>query len=158
MKMIHCGLLERFPQIINQEDSISMFCKPRGIWYAPDNEWADWCRENMPTQYESAYELEINYANILIIRSECHLHSFYNKYRKSKNKHSQSICWSIDSSPIDWIKVSKEYKGIEIIPYLSNLRLVFQWYYGWDVASGVIWDLSAIKSSRIIPIPNTTGI
>jgi len=37
--------------------------------------------------------------------------------------------------------VSKEYDGIEIAPYQWDARLSLIWYYGWDVASGCIWNL-----------------
>jgi hypothetical protein len=47
---------------------------------------------------------------------------------------------------IDWVKVASEYGGIEISPYNYKLRMereVF-WYYGWDVASGCIWNEGVI--------------
>jgi hypothetical protein len=48
---------------------------------------------------------------------------------------------------IDWPKVAEHYAGIEICPYLSNKRNDddFFWYYGWDVASGCIWDQKGIE-------------
>ena len=47
---------------------------------------------------------------------------------------------------IDWIKVSKQYSGIEINPYQHSNRYTSMWYYGWDVASGCIWKNDLIKN------------
>jgi hypothetical protein len=55
---------------------------------------------------------------------------------------------------IDWKKVAKEYSGIEICPYIGEQRLKFSWYYPWDVASGCVWDNSAVKSINLVSGPN----
>jgi hypothetical protein len=46
---------------------------------------------------------------------------------------------------IDWNKVAEEYQGIIIAPYRWEHRLDMMWYYGWDCASGCIWDSKAIE-------------
>ena len=46
---------------------------------------------------------------------------------------------------IDWPKVASHYDGIEICPYLYDMRMDSDWYYGWDVASGCVWSASGIK-------------
>ena len=52
-----------------------------------------------------------------------------------------------DVYDIDWNRVAKKYQGIIITPYIWERRLTTTctWYYGWDVASGCIWDNKAIK-------------
>jgi hypothetical protein len=48
---------------------------------------------------------------------------------------------------IDWARVAEEYQGIIIAPYCWQRRLdgpAHSWYYGWDCASGCIWDAEAI--------------
>ena len=46
---------------------------------------------------------------------------------------------------IDWELIQKEgYGGIEICPYNWGWRSQ-NWYYGWDVASGCVWDSSSIQ-------------
>ena len=47
---------------------------------------------------------------------------------------------------IDWPRVASDYAGIEICPYLSSKRMDEDsfWYYGWDVASGCVWDSKGI--------------
>ena len=42
---------------------------------------------------------------------------------------------------IDWKKVASKYDGIEIVPYQPKARMNLLWYYGWDIASGCIWNL-----------------
>jgi hypothetical protein len=44
------------------------------------------------------------------------------------------------SPGIDWGRVAEQYHGIVIAPYQWSLRLDLMWYYGWDCASGCIWD------------------
>jgi hypothetical protein len=52
------------------------------------------------------------------------------------------------STFIDWNKVSKSYKGIQINYYSNKHRLDMLWYYGWDCESGCIWDISCIKNIK----------
>lgn len=39
-----------------------------------------------------------------------------------------------------WDLIMNEYAGLMVVPYLYERRHI-SWYYGWDVSSGVIWDL-----------------
>ena len=51
---------------------------------------------------------------------------------------------------INWVKVSKDYGGIETCPFLWK-RKGYLWYGSWDVASGCIWNTKAIiKNSELI--------
>jgi hypothetical protein len=52
---------------------------------------------------------------------------------------------------IDWSKVAAKHQGIIIAPYCYARRLTYHtaWYYGWDCASGCIWDLKAIQSVEV---------
>jgi hypothetical protein len=47
---------------------------------------------------------------------------------------------------IDWRRVASVYDGIIIAPYQWSRRLDggARWYYGWDCASGCIWNATAI--------------
>jgi hypothetical protein len=51
---------------------------------------------------------------------------------------------------INWPKVAQDYSGIEICPYQWKFRLNYMWYYGWDVASGCIWNQNALNSTNVI--------
>ena len=49
---------------------------------------------------------------------------------------------------LDFLKVMDEYDGIIIAPYQYSCRLMNSstaWYYGWDCASGCIWNLGCIS-------------
>ena len=40
-----------------------------------------------------------------------------------------------------------------ITPYQWELRFELDWYYGWDVASGCVWNLSVIESMEPVTRP-----
>ena len=47
---------------------------------------------------------------------------------------------------IDWPAVATDYPGLIIAPYQWSCRMseFTRWYYGWDCASGCIWNADAI--------------
>lgn len=45
---------------------------------------------------------------------------------------------------IAWTAVADRWDGIIIAPYQWTRRYDLAWYYGWDCASGCIWNLDAI--------------
>ena len=50
---------------------------------------------------------------------------------------------------INWKKDKEKYKGIEIIPFHSDLAVTSDWYAEWDCSTGVLWDEELIqKCSR----------
>jgi hypothetical protein len=53
---------------------------------------------------------------------------------------------------IDCERLYQEYQGLFITPYIPVCRLSMacNWYYTWDCASGVIWDLSCIEKFECI--------
>ncbi|MGU3668454.1 hypothetical protein ACLBX9_30095 [Methylobacterium sp. A49B] len=51
---------------------------------------------------------------------------------------------------IDWKAVAEAYQGIVIAPYRYDRRFDGGlWYYGWDCASGCIWDAAAIVAITV---------
>ena len=113
--------------------------KPKGLWYGIGTSWVDWVRNNQ-SDWEEDYIhiIDVDLTKIKVIRNYQELIEFNNQYGTKENH----------SADIDWVKVSKDYSGIEIAPYIYKARFdreVF-WYYAWDVASGCIWDSAAIKS------------
>jgi len=56
----------------------------------------------------------------------------------------------VDRSNINWSAVADRYSGIEISPYQWEARdgSETSWYYGWDVASGCIWDPAIITPTN----------
>ncbi len=63
--------------------------------------------------------------------------------------------WGIDAKynmrAIEWWRVAQKYPGIMITPYCWQRRLDLFWYYGWDCASGCIWDSEAVASIEVSP-------
>ena len=137
------------PQIANFEQKIGP--KPNGLWYecqdGSSTSWKDFCSYEMSSgyKYDQTYNVKLNDYEILFIPDEYHFERFYKMY-------SVNPPYDADGSKgfdkmIDWPRVAREYAGIEICPYLSSKRhddLSF-WYYGWDVASGCVWDPKGIK-------------
>ena len=48
----------------------------------------------------------------------------------------------------NWDDVVRQYDGLIIAPYQWAKRCDYSWYYGWDCASGVIWNLRAVASVK----------
>lgn len=111
--------------------------KPRGLWYACGDEWLEWVRTEMPTwMSKNFYEVVLSpEANILFIKDSFDMSKFEKKYNARINF-------------IDWPKVAQDYDGIEICPYNWGERMNRMWYYGWDVASGCIWNTHIVKELR----------
>jgi hypothetical protein len=128
--------------------------KPLGFWVSveddPEEGWKSWC-VNAEYELESlAHEYEVIIepnSNILIIDSTEKIISFSEKFRADSIEFGSENCFRID-----WINVKKEYQGIIISPYRWDCRLnpLTIWYYGWDCASGCIWDLECIEEFKLI--------
>ena len=116
--------------------------KPKGLWYACGPEWLNWMSTDMPeclNKVNYIYELTLDPTTICFIRTADDLQKFDRKY-------GSKTTWGGET--INWAKVARDYKGIEICPYQGADRYVYDWYYGWDIASGCIWDASAIMDSK----------
>ena len=71
--------------------------------------------------------------------------------------HGLSTVWGQAVPPgdaIDWDRVAREWQGIIITPFQHSVRRDprTRWYYGWDCASGCIWDAAAIASTVPDPV------
>jgi len=122
------------------------YFKPNGLWVSDEDDfgWRAWTTgEDWGTDslvYEHLVELWTD-ANVLLIRNVEELDKFHNafKARLGPWEHGPPR-W------LDWTKVYPRWQGIIITPYLWERRMDYMWYYGWDCASGCIWDLSAIRT------------
>jgi hypothetical protein len=125
--------------------------KPKGLWFSveglpDDTNWVDWCTDNEFRQDTLKYKHEIKLkegSNVLWLNSISHIAEFNKRYFELE-------CGMINS--IDWVKVSYDYAGIIIAPYVWECRFEPScfWYYGWDCASGCIWDLDQIESFELL--------
>ena len=133
------------PQISGFSQNIGT--KPNGFWYecqdGSSETWKEFCEFGLTggaSRYDSSYNVVLNDYEILFIPDEYHFEKFYKMYSVPHPVFPNDP----EENLIDWPKVAEHYSGIEICPYLASRRDV-SWYYGWDVASGCIWDAKGIK-------------
>lgn len=121
--------------------------KPVGLWVSVDGDcgWREWC-ENERFNLESLKHVsEVTLkpdANVLLIDSPEKLLAFNARFRREDD--------NLAIRNIAWGKVKALYDGLIIAPYQWKHRLDLMWYYGWDCASGVIWNLSAIAGVDVL--------
>lgn len=116
--------------------------KPDGFWYGFGDEWIDWTEIAGPGyKGEYVYEIDINGSNILQIKDHSELIEFTEEYKSNRQIYPKIIF------SIDWPRIELKYDGIEINPYIGQSRHNIKtiWYYGWDVASGCIWNLDKVN-------------
>lgn len=121
--------------------------KPSGFWYGFGSEWIDWCRSEMPDWVgKYIYGVDVGKSNVLQITTNLELMQFNRKYESRVSDTGYKL---YEGESIDWQKVVSEYDGIEINPYQNEARNQYMWYYGWDIASGCVWNLSKVKLKLI---------
>lgn len=118
--------------------------KPRGFWVSVrgTDDWYEWCTaENFGIGAIRHTVTLTPCARILHLNRPVDLDCFHSEY-------SQEFSSGPRNQLINWQRVSEEYQGILISPYQWSRRFdtaVSHWYYGWDCASGCIWDASAVE-------------
>ena len=143
MKRIHntsVGKLDLSRKYIQEKVALM---KPHGLYWGVDDEWIEWCTSEMPRwvqQYN--FDLEIDEVSIYHIFDTKTLYAFEKEYKKIMG----------GCLLIDWGAVSLKYKGLEITNYheMQFSRSASIWFCTWDVNSGCVWDLSAVKSCKRI--------
>ncbi len=127
--------------------------KPIGFWisvedFEGDTNWKTWCIEEKfhlhGLKHKYLVKLKEN-ARILYLSQVSQIKEFSLKYRKEKREYLyENFIYEIK-----WEDLQPEYDGIIIAPYQYECRLYTpetSWYYGWDCASGCIWNLDCIES------------
>lgn len=133
--------------------------KPAGFWFSVDGNddgWADWCQAEEWGLDRLTYRHEVvlaNDARVLRLSSARDIHAFDARYSVPAYPEYPEL----GGRGINWAKVATEavdepggYQGIIIAPYIWECRFDPHWYYGWDCASGVVWDVAAVKEIRRI--------
>lgn len=125
--------------------------KPVGFWLSVEDEWEQWCKSEQFMEHSLArkYKVQLSKdANILHLKSELDIDMFTKKYKYFGDDSPNNLIPTFHVYDIDWAKVEEKYDGIIIEPYCWSRRLASHtiWYYGWDVASGCIWNLNVIES------------
>jgi hypothetical protein len=117
--------------------------KPHGFWYAVGFGWLDFATYDMQGFYDDkklhAFSINTDRLNILKINNISELFEFDNNF-----KHGPDLL-----SSINWVKVAEQYDGIEIPVYLREARYDYTWYYGWDVASGCVWNTEKLSIKKV---------
>lgn len=134
--------LKPVPPSVQKE--VELMMKPKGFWYSCGSSWEDWVSREMPDRvHPYKYALDIDTSRMLIIDTHTKFQDFQHTYARSSSGRMSMLY----PQHIDWHAVTQDYAGIEICPYMWKFRMdsVGNWYYGWDVASGVIWDTSIIR-------------
>jgi len=128
--------------------------KPEGLWMATDGGWAEYCTSINRPLGEYHYEIVVAPgANILRISTADELDQFSIEYGAGNPLDGYAVKGVpdevraiLDHTICDWPAVAKRYQGIVIHPHIRSrhMHLTSRWYYAWDVASGCIWDATAI--------------
>lgn len=122
--------------------------KPVGLWVSVQgaDDWEAWCRAEDFDIEKLTYVTEIvpgPSANILRIDNPDDLRRLTVKYPQADPPRLAGF------GPVpDWERIAADFDGIVIAPYQWRERLNLHWYYGWDCASGCIWNLAAIQTPR----------
>jgi hypothetical protein len=144
VKLVHFSaepLGDLYPVAQKPEPSM----KPSGFWVSDEDDetsWSSWCYseqfglERMAQSYDVA--LTPNH-NVLILTDVAAIDAFSETYGFTLFGRSGYIAWAA---------VAYDYAGILITPYQWSHRMTNHtfWYYGWDCASGCIWNPTAIAS------------
>lgn len=153
MKLIHYTN-EPFDLQSNKydEEELSRHAKPNGLWVSVEGQydWFWWCEgeqynlESLTVSYEVVLKED---TNILHLKTADEVRAFGKMYGIPAK-----WIWSDgDISELRWNEVKEKYQGIVIAPYQWDCRMASEtsWYYGWDCASGCIWDLDCIKDFNL---------
>lgn len=128
--------------------------KPKGLWYSFNDEWISWCNgENFRLEStKHKFLLELDLDKIYQISNNKQFIDFFEKYKDLVDWKKKILpnTKHIDFMDINWGKVSEEYYGIEINPYMYEFRFSHMWYCGWDVSSGCVWNKDAVRSITLI--------
>ena len=140
-------------RLVEQKDVELFALKPSGLWVSAGDAWAVAAEDMFGTEvvrHASLVTLAPD-ANILHLETIGDIDRFTEQY----------IDRPFDGCPqiIDWHRVAEQYQGILIVPYQSRRRLTPHtfWYYGWDCASGCIWDTAAVASVEAVAHSTIAG-
>ena len=118
--------------------------KPNGLWYGIGTAWIDYTRDTFPhREQEHMFKIDVDESQMKIIRTLGELAAFDEEYgvQHERIPHYRFI---------DYVRVAKDYGGLEIAPYIGGAYGKFMWYNSWDVPSGCIWKQGVI--TKIIKI------
>jgi len=132
-------------RIYDQEEP-RWYGKPEGFWVsvAGEDDWLAWCQDNAFSPEDLACPHEVTLrpgANLLHISSPEGMEEFHAAYSVPEEGRAYQY---LRPESIDWRKVAADYDGLINAPYQWQCRISMHFYYGWDCASGCIWNVNAI--------------
>lgn len=134
------------------------FAKPTGFWYQIGREWERLAETTLTYKLGNRLVVvEVNHTRLIHLRNREDILKFSRKYTTDGcgglvGFLDHSWDWErpggedgfyglrIYLDLIDWLLVAKDYAGVE-------LRLPVA---GWDVPSGCVWDLSAVRILKAV--------
>lgn len=136
--------LTKVLSVRQNRESLHTYSKPTGLWVSVEGEqdWVAWCESegfrDINKQLDHLITLADG-ANILVLSNAEMIDDFTHTYGRDTGFRAPGIAWQ---------DVAEKHSGIIIAPYIWSRRLhhFTSWYYGWDCASGCIWDASAVAS------------
>lgn len=138
--------------------------KPQGFWVSDesrDDGWAWWCRD---TEFQldalacATRVVLAPSARVCWLTTAAGILRFTDDFGAWPT-YMDPFPWRVKQGyAIDWAAVAKDYQGIIITPYQWTRRLdpLTCWYYGWDCASGCLWDAAAVAALEVLPVGVTT--
>lgn len=126
--------------------------KPVGLWFSVLGEygWPEWCRDEGYALHRLGVEYAVHLtdsARLLVIDTLESLRDFDRRMSPAPRYGLEGHASRLD---LDWSPVMGLYDGLVIAPYQGHARFDLLWYYGWDCASGVVWNLDAVKD--LVPV------
>ena len=121
--------------------------KPKGFWVSVDgqDDWKSWCQAEEFHLHRLTYRHKVYLTpeartRVLTLEDEQEVLSFSNEFSLAPSRYN-----------MDWAEIAKRWAGVIIAPYMWELRRDTRttWYYGWDCASGCIWDASVIRDIKL---------
>lgn len=145
--------------------------KPLGVWVSVDGEddWAQWCLQEdfCPSRLACRHEVRLaSEEAILWLDTPQSVLDFHAEYAEESelDRHfarsypDMSVRSRQRDWRVNWMRVADKYDGVIIAPYHWSLRMMGpMWFYGWDCASGCIWNLDAIESFTYAPFKALTS-
>lgn len=131
----------------------STFGKPEGFWVSVEGEddWPSWCRAEGFNLGSLRFAHRVTLAassNVLRIFTADGLDAFTDRFGALEPRDRKYA--TFDLRGIDWRRVADHYGGIVVAPYQYSRRLSLHWYYGWDAASGCVWNPDAVEAVELV--------
>ena len=145
--------------------------KPNGLWFDIDEDWKRWCESTDFSLEKLRYRHTVTIldsSRILYLKTAKSIDAFTRKYGRNLSGHIKLLQGAKDidkfahdygrdlfgeiqkafSNYIMWGEVAGKYTGIIVSPYSRSRSQIYLWYWGWNCASGCVWDTSVIRLGK----------